>query len=354
MMPLALLLVACGGPPAAPPPLDAPTQLGAQDVAVAAREVITAGPRVSGVLDAAQKAVLRAEAAGTAEQVLVEVGQAVHKGDLLVRIEAAAVQASQASAASGVESAQQDVVVAERELARVKHLVEVGALAARDQELAESNLLSTRSRLKGARAQAAGAGEQVSGTVVRAPLNGVVSERAVSTGDVVAPGSPLFTILDPTSLRLTGSVPADAAGSLKVGAPVRITVQGQAQPFEGTLERVAPAVDPATRQIPVIITLPNADGALIAGLFAEGEIATQSAEGIVIPADALSARHDVFVVEVVRAGKVEAVPVEIGLRNDSTERVEITAGLQAGDVVLVGPARGMSQGTPVALPPAGG
>lgn len=348
-----LLLSACGGPPAAPPPVDAPTQLGTQDIAVAAREVITAGPRVSGVLDAAQKAVLRAEASGTALQVLVEVGQAVRKGDLLARIEAAAVQASQASAASGVESAQQDVVVAERELARVKHLVEVGALAARDQELAESNLLSARSRLKGARAQAAGAGEQVSGTVVRAPLDGVVSERAVSTGDVVAPGSPLFTILDPTSLRLTGSVPAEAAGSLTVGAAVRITVQGQAQPFTGALVRVAPAVDPATRQIPVIITLPNADGALIAGLFAEGEIATQTAEGIVVPTDALIPDKESFAVLVVRGGKVVRTPVTLGVRNDASERVELTSGVEASEPVLVGPARELDAGTSVALPTTG-
>lgn len=351
-LPLAWLL-ACGGPPAAPATADAPTVLGAQDVVVAVTETITAGPRVSGLLDAAQKAVIRAEAAGSADAVLVEIGQVVGAGEVLARIEATAAQANQASASSGVAAAEQDAALAEREVARVRELVQIGALAARDLELAESGLQAANARLKAARAQAAGASEQVEGTVVRAPFAGVVSERSVNTGDVVAPGSPLFTVLDPATLRLAGAVPADAVATMKVGATVQVTVQGfPGRRFAGVVERIAPAVDPATRQIPVLVSIPNPEGVLMAGLFAEGAVALEVKDGVVVPSDALVTGTGGSTVLVVRDGKVERVPVETGIRNEMEERVEITRGISAGDVVLVGPAREVGPGTTVQMPAA--
>lgn len=352
LLPLVLLL-ACGGPPEAAPPSNGPTVLGASDFAVATIETLTVGPRVSGVLDAAQKSVIRSEAAGTVEEVLVEIGQAVKKGDVLARIEAVAVRESDASARSGVTAAQQDLLIAEREVVRVKRLVEVGALAARDLEQVESALIAARSRLQGAKAQSAGASQQLDGTVVRSPIAGVVSERAVNTGDVVAPGSPLFTVLDPSSLRLSGSVPASALGTLRVGAPVRVVVQGNPyQPFIGAVDRIAPSVDPTTRQIPVLITIPNQDGRLVAGLFAEGEIASDSVEGVVVPTDALL--DDTSAVLVVRGGAVEQAAVDLGLRNNVSERVQIKTGVSAGEQVLLGPAREVAPGTKVSVgtPPA--
>jgi membrane fusion protein (multidrug efflux system) len=347
LVPLAL---ACGGGPAEAPAAAAPEPVvvGDEDLVVVARESLAAGPRVSGTLEAATKAVIRAEAAGSVEEVMVELGQTVEKGALLARIEARTARDALGSASAGVESAASDLSVAERELERATRLVEAGALAARDRELAQSQVVSARARLKDAESRRVGAAEQVEGATARAPMTGVVSERAVGAGDIVSPGAPMFTIIDPTSLRLDGAVPADAIGQLTVGMAVRFSVQGHpGRTFDGTLASIAPAVDATTRQIPVLVTLPNPEGALVAGLFADGRVATEVRDGIVVPSDALVTIGGVQSVMRVRDGKAERVAIEVGIRDEDAERVELRAGIDPGDIVLVGAARDIAPGTPV-------
>lgn len=344
------LAVACGGGPAGAPGAAAPEPMvvGDEDLVVVARETLAAGPRVSGTLEAATKAIIRAEAAGSVEEVSVELGQAVQQGDLLARIEAKTAREALSSASAGVESAASDLTVAERELERATRLVEAGALAARDRELAQAQVLSARARLKDAESRRGSAAKQVDGTTARAPMAGVVSERAVGAGDIVAPGAPMFTVIDPSSLRLEGAVPADAIGQLTVGMAVSFSVQGHpGRTFQGTLARIAPSVNPTTRQIPVLVTLPNPEGALVAGLFAEGRVATDVREGLVVPVDAIVTIAGAPSVMRVRDGKAELVAVEIGIRNDDAELVELRTGIQAGDVVLVGAATDVVPGTPV-------
>jgi RND family efflux transporter MFP subunit len=349
LVPLAL---ACGGGPGEEPAsADPPVVVGPEDYVVVARGTVAAGPRVAGTLEAAERAVLRAETSGNVEQVSVEIGQPVAKGDLLLRIEGTVARDTLASATTGLEAARRDVEVAERELARSKRLVEAGALAEHDRELAEAQLLAARARLAEGETRVASGRDLVDATAVRAPIAGVVSERAVGAGDVVSPGSPLVTIVEPSSLRLEGSVPADAVGQLAVGTPVHFEVQGHpGRVFTGEVARVAPAVDPATRQIPVLVSIPNPEGALVAGLFAEGRVATEAQEGPVVPTDALvTGGGDGAGVSVVRVrdGKAERVAVEIGVRDDEAERVEIRTGIDAGDTVLVGAARAVEPGRAV-------
>lgn len=345
-----LLLLACGAPApeaVAPPPV----ALGASDVVIVTTSNIHSGPRVSGTLEPASSAILRAEVGGSVESVRAELGQSVSAGDVLATLESSALRQAVASAAAGVASAEADVLNATRELERVGKLREAGALSSRDVELTESGLVAAKARLEAAKAQRTAAAEQLEGATVKAPFAGVVSQRAVNQGDIAGLGSPLFTVIDPSTLRLEGSVPADSAGLLVPGATVSFTVQGMGErSFEGRLESASPAVDPTTRQIPVIITLPNTDGALRAGLFAEGRVAAEMRDGLVVPLDALAGGA----VMRVRDGAVEKVAVEVGIRDEDGDRVELTSGVSAGDAVLVGPAREVKPGTAVTLPPTEG
>jgi multidrug efflux pump subunit AcrA (membrane-fusion protein) len=78
-------------------------------------------------------------------------------------------------------------------------------------------------------------------------------------------GAPLFTVVDPRSMRLEGSVPAADLGALRIGAPVRFTVSGYpGRTFDGTIQRINPAADPVTRQVPVVVSIPNDGGVLVA------------------------------------------------------------------------------------------
>src|SRR5690606_8861249 len=100
--------------------------------------------------------------------------------------------------------------------------------------------------------------------------DGVVADRTVNPGDIVAPGSPLFTLVDPSTMRLEAAVSATELDMVRVGAPVRFSVTGYpGRVFEGRISSVNPAADPQTRQVRLFVRIPNSGQQLVAGLFAE-------------------------------------------------------------------------------------
>ncbi|HTE51453.1 MAG TPA: efflux RND transporter periplasmic adaptor subunit [Kofleriaceae bacterium] len=320
----------------------------AEDAARAQRKTIRIGPRIAGSLDARKRADMRAEASGQVLEVNAELGQAVKKGQVLARIEANAQGDSVRSAEAGVRSARENLSVASRQVERTKALVEGGALAERDLETAKSSAVAAEAQLGQARAQLATARTQLSNATVRSPMDGVVSKAPVHTGDVVAPGAELFTIIDPSTMRLEASVPSDDLQAVAVGTPVAFEVRGYpGQKFKGTIERVAPAADPATRQIPILISIPNESGKLVAGLFAEGRLAGGTREALVVPAAAVDSSGESPTVTRVNKGVVERINVQLGARDGTEEVVEVVSGLAEGDIVLLRNARALPPGTRV-------
>ena len=350
---VALLLAAgCGRGGDAPQAAAGPPTItvGRESVAVAAIEEIRSGPQISGQLSAQQEATVRAEVGGSVVQTAYDEGQPVRKGAVLVRIEARDLSDAVTSADAAVRSAENALKVAESELRRTESLVSGGALAQRDLEIARNALATAQSQLAAARARGATAQAQLADTTVRAPISGVVSDKAVNTGDVVATGTALYTIIDPSSMRLEASVPSERIGELKIGLPVYFTVRGyEGQTFSGRIERISPVADPATRQVSIYVAIPNAGGRLIAGLFAEGRVETQMRRALVVPGTAVDNSGSGPAVTRVRDGKAERVDVKLGLRDSASEKVEVASGLTAGDVVLIGASRGITPGTPVAI-----
>lgn len=344
----ALLAVGCGGGAEAPAGADTPVvQVGAENVVTVRRDEIVAGPVITGELRAAREATVRAQLTGPMARVAVEEGQAVRRGALLGRIDAKQLDDTRRSAESAVHSAEHRVELTEREAARIEELVEAGAAARRDLEIARSNLSVVQAELADAQARLVGARAQLADTILHAPIDGIVSDRAVNTGDVVSPGTALFTIIDPSSMRLEASVPSASVGELRVGAPVRFAVRGYDQSFEGRIERINPQADPVTRQVPIYVSVPNVGGRLVAGLFAEGRVVTRAAVGLVAPVNAVNTSGDTPWVLRVAEGKTQRVIVALGLRDDRTERVVITQGVAEGDVLLRGAAQAITPGTPV-------
>jgi RND family efflux transporter MFP subunit len=353
---LTLLLVAAAGSAcrrAAPQP-DAASQappaldVGPENVVQVAREEIRTGPRVSGELRAAHEATVRAEVGGSVLRVGPDAGESVRAGVLLAEIEARAQRDAVASAQSSLRSVEQGLDVARREAQRTASLVKAGALAERDLELAQSAATAAQAQVDDARARLISAQKVLGDATVRAPMTGVVSRRHVSAGDVVSPGTELYTIIDPSSMRLEASVPSEDLGAVSVGAPVVFEVRGYpGQTFEGRVARISPAADPVTRQVPIFVEIPNTGARLVAGLFAEGRVARESRQALVAPASAVNDTGARPWVLRIRGDAAERVEVTLGLRDERTERVEIVSGVQAGDRLLVGAAQGISPGTPV-------
>jgi membrane fusion protein (multidrug efflux system) len=348
----AFLIAACGGEQqtsadssAAP----AAIQIGPENVVRVERGTIVTGPIISGELRAEIEATVRAEIGGPVVEVRAQEGQSVQKGTLLGRIEATAIDDARRSAVSAVTSAENQLAVARREAERTEQLVSAGALAARDLDVAKANVVNADAQLADARARLVAAQEQAADAVIRAPISGIVSDRAVNAGDVVSPGTALFTIIDPRSMRLEASVPSEELSALRVGVPVQFTVRGYEQRFEGRIERISPQADAVTRQVPIFVSIPNVEGRLVAGLFAEGRVVSASANGLIVPQNAVNASRNAPWTLRVANGKAEKVDVTIGLRDPRTERIQITAGLNEGDVVLRGAAQGITPGTPVVV-----
>lgn len=308
--------------------------------------LVESGPSLSGTLDAKQLAQLRAQVAGTVVQMYVNEGAAVSAGQALARIDATVLTDQARSAASQLQSAEAAATVATRNAERAATLHGAGAIAQRDLEAARSQAIAADAMAADARSRLVSARKQLANATIRAPFNGVVSERPASEGDVVQMGSPIVTVIDASALELAASVPASALGSLRRGAKVEFTVTGYPdRRFTGTIARVNPAVDPLTRQVRIYAAVPNGDRSLAAGVFAEGRVAFTQVRALTIPLSALDPQALAPSVKRLRAGVIEAVPVTLGLRDDVAERVEVKSGVQLGDTLLVGGAMGTPVGS---------
>jgi len=343
------LLIACTTEAEKPPAVPPPVRVGAENVVTVSHDTIVIGPIVSGELRAESEATVRAEIGGSVTQVDVREGQAVRRGALLGRIETRTLDDVRQSAMSAMRNAENQVSVARREMERTETLVKAGALAARDLDVARQNVTGAEAQLADAKSRLASADRQLADTVLRAPINGIIANRPVNIGDVVSVGAELFTIIDPTTMRLEASVPSDDLSHLRIGAVVDFTVRGYDQRFEGRITMIAPQADSVTRQVPIYVSIPNVGGRLVAGLFAEGRVVSQSAAGIVVPLNAVNTTGEKPWVLRANSGKTERVDVTLGLQDPRTERVQVVAGLQEGDMLLRGAAQGITPGTPIAL-----
>lgn len=330
-------------------------KLAPEDFVVIGRGELQTGPRISGTLEAAVRAVVRAETPGAVVAIGPELGQAVKKGELLARIEAKALGDVTASARSGVTAAQAQYELALREVQRTEALVKGGAIAQRELDRAKSQLTAAQAAVTQARAQVASAQSQLGDATVRSPVTGVVARRSVNAGDVVSPGSELYEVIDPSTMRLDASVSSEYLSAIAVGKAVDFSVRGYpGQKFEGTIARVAPAADPVTRQIQVLVDIPNPGGKLVAGLYAEGRVSVEKREGLVVPAGVIDTTGDQPSVLRVQNGVVERAVVALGVRDERSEIVEITNGLAPGDVVLLARAtKNVAPGAKVTLPGTG-
>jgi len=329
-------------------PTGSVTILGPESVVVLDSVTLKSGPAISGTLTAEREARVRAQVAGTVMATYPEQGQRVTQGAVLARIDDQAVRDAYFSARSQVRSAQLAQEVAKRNLERSETLARAGAIADRDLETATWNATNADAQLADAKARLASAEQELQYTTVRAPFAGVVSERSASAGDVVQTGGALYTIIDPASLRFDGTVPAEQVGQLERGASVEFAVSGYpGKVFNGKLDRINPTADPATRQVRVYVSVPNPDQRLVAGLYAEGRVGTAVRRAVVAPASAVDQRGVTPTVLRIRQGRVEQVTVQLGARDEADDRIELRAGVAAGDTLLLSNAAGVLPGAAV-------
>jgi len=198
--------------------------------------------------------------------------------------------------------------------------------------------------------------EKVQGyLVVRAPFDGVITLRNVDTGALVnAGGTLLFRIAQTRMLRTYVNVPQVNASSIHLGQPALLTVSTlPGRQFAGTVARTANALDPTSRTLLVEVQVPNGDGSLMPGMYARVDLSSMRADPpLLVPSEALIARGEGSTVALVRPDHtVHMQLVQIG--RDYGDHLEITSGLQPGDLIIPNPGDAAREGLNVNPVPVG-
>jgi RND family efflux transporter MFP subunit len=345
-------LAACGqGSAAAANASETPATVivGVENITVVRRGRLETGPMLVGTLAAEHDATIKALVAGPVLATFVDVGVRVSKGQLLAQLDDQPLQDALLSARSALHATEAAAGNARRELSRQQQLLAIEAVATHDVEMARNADANATASLADARSRLSTVEQQLRYVHVTAPIDGVVSARNVSTGDMVAVGGALFTIVDPSVLRLVASVPAEGIADVRVGLPVTFTVRGYgSRRFTGRITRVSPTADPTTRQVDVYATIPSA-GRLVSGLFATGQIAARTLDGLVVPTAALDARAATPAVVRLHAGRLERVRVQVSARDEAAQRVIVVGALGAGDTLLTGAAQQIAEAARVTV-----
>ena len=279
------------------------------------------GPVITGSVQPEKRADLRAEVAAVVTVVAKENGEAVKRGDLLMRLDDTSIRESLQSADAGSRAAAQAFDQAQRQVERLKTLQAQGMTSAQALDDAEGRRNSAQSELVAARSRVVSAQQQLRRTEVRAPFEGVVSERKASVGDTAAIGKELVKVIDPRGMRFEGLISADRMDEVKTGQRVTFRINGFGdEEFVGTVKRIDATANATTRQVEVMVAF--AEGAKaprVAGLYAEGRIASGGA-AVARLADASIVRsgdngQSTFVWGI-KDGRINKVTVQLGARDE--------------------------------------
>jgi membrane fusion protein (multidrug efflux system) len=247
-------------------------------------------------------------------------GQAVSAGQVLVELDRGTAEADVAAATAAFEESRS-------QWGRSRELLATQALSKSQYEQLEATMKANEARVAAAQAR-------LNDTYIRAPFAGRVGLRRVSQGALISPGTLITTLDDTGTIKVDFSVPEGQVGALRPGQQVvaRTTAYPGRQ-FSGRVLSVDSRVDPASRSVIVRASVPNRDGALKPGMYLTVALSQDERPALVIPEEAVvpeQARQFVYVVQGTRVAKRE---VSLGRREPGF--VEITAGLAAGDRVVV-------------------
>jgi RND family efflux transporter MFP subunit len=178
--------------------------------------------------------------------------------------------------------------------------------------------------------------KQLADTALRAPFNGAIQARVAGLGEFIQAGTPVVTLVRTDPLRLRLEVPERYAAGVRLGQNVRLRVEGSTNSVTAKIARLSPALSEQNRMLLVEADVSNDEGSLRPGQFVRGEIITNEREsGLVVPLNALITFAGLEKVVAVKDGKALEKTVSTGRR--SADWVEIVAGLQSGETVVLDP-----------------
>lgn len=293
-----------------------------------------------GTLTSNESVVVSAEIAGRVVDIAFSEGQRAKAGQVLVRLDRSILEAQR-------DRAEASLTLSRANRDRAEVLLREEAISQREWDEASAQWRLDEASLRLAQAQ-------LDKTVLRAPFDGALGLRHVSVGEYVQPGQPIVTLDDTDPIKLDFRVPEVFSARLQAGQGVQVQVDAApGRTFSGKVYAIDPKVDPTGRSLQVRARVPNAEGSLRPGMFAQVRLVMEERpDALMIPEQALiSQGQSQFVYKVVE-GVVVEVPVSLGLRQRGL--VEITDGLSPGDTVITAGQIKVRPGVPVTIAPAAG
>ena len=285
---------------------------------------------VVGTVRAKLRATLEAKVSGRIEQMPVTLGQAVSTGDLIAKLDAPEIQAKLDQAKAGFEQT-------ERDWKRISSLFE-------QQAVTHSEYDAAQGRYRQAAASVAEAQAMVAYVQVLAPFNGVITKRWVDVGDLAVPGKPLVDIEDPAALQLEADVPEAIAAHIRRDAPMTVRVDAVGDDLSGLVAEIAPSADAVSRTFRVKLDLSKSPG-LMPGQFGRLLVPVGEDKTMRVPAGAIIERGQLEIAFVVANQRAQLHLVKSG--KHFGQEVEVLAGLDVGEPVVVEGADQLVDGQPV-------
>ena len=331
------------------PVKDPVIELSAIDLATAHVVELTSGLPISGALKAVNSAIVKARVPGELQGLTVREGDRVEAGQVIARVESTEYADRVRQAQQQADAAKAQVEIAQRQVDNNAALVRQGFIS---KTAADNSLASLNTAQANHRAAQAGIDvlrKSLADTVLRAPISGQVSQRLAQPGERVAPEARIVEIVDLSRLELEASIsPADSV-AVRVGQQALLRIEGVAQPVAATVARINPSAQAGSRSVLIYLTVAAQPG-LRQGLFAQGQLATETQRALAVPLNAVRTDKPLPYVQVVEGDRIAHRTVQTGVRGEVDGELWVAVqGVADGARLLRGAAGVVREGTQVKL-----
>ncbi|MGE5683322.1 MAG: efflux RND transporter periplasmic adaptor subunit [Bacillota bacterium] len=288
----------------------------------------------TGTVLANEEVELRSEISGKIVKIYFKEGSHVRKGDLLLKINDADLQAQLSKANFLRERAEQ------REY-RQRMILKKEGTSQETYETALSDLNTQKAEIDLIKAQ-------IAKTEIRAPFDGTIGLKSVSEGSYISPSTKIASLQNTTSVKIDFSIPERYSNLVKTGNTITFTIQGNNDKYSAKIFAIEPKIDPVTRTLQIRAISNNKSGSVHPGSFAKVELfLNEIPDAIMVPTESLVQDIKGTKVFVSRNGKASAKVIELGIRKES--KIQVVNGLNAGDTVLTTGLMQIKPGSPVKI-----
>jgi len=326
-----LLLAGCGSKEEPATVVSAASQRTIQSAVVEVKHTsVPIRVEVTGQVAPLFQATLSSRIQGTIDKLLVREGVKVSKGQLLIQLDSRDLEADLARADAEVENTKV-------QLDRMNQLYAQDAVSKQEMENATRGYKVAEANRKAVEAQ-------LSYTAVRAPFDGIITEKKAEAGELASPGQPLLKMEDPQRLRLEATVAEGDLKSLSPGDKIPVTIDALGGPaLIGTVSQILPAGDPQTHTFMVKVDLPKTAG-LKTGMFGRFPLEKGTMHAILVPSTAVVERGELTSVFVVGEDRIARLRwIKLGRRYQ--KQVEIISGINEGERIVMDGSRGVDGAT---------